>query len=92
MVWSFVGFALTTANTGIYAAFALTKDDVYPDFYAWVMKPICLTAMAVSFMLKPRRRDSKYMSFLYAQYAILTLVSEVSELDNQSISSYIHRL
>ena len=27
--WSVVGFALTTAHTGIYAAFALTKDDVY---------------------------------------------------------------
>ena len=77
--WSVVGFALTTAQTCINAAFALTKDDVYSDFYAWVVKPICFTAMAVSFMLKPRRSDSTYMTFLYAQYAILTLVCEVSE-------------
>ena len=90
--WSVVGFALTTAHTGIHAAFALTKDDAYGDFYVWVTKPICVTAMAVSFMLKPRRRDFAYMTFLYFQYATLTLGSEVSELDDQSISSYLPQL
>ena len=83
--WSIITFVLTTAHTGFYAALAFTEDRVYTDFYAWVTKPICITAMAVSFMLKPRRRDSAYMTFLNAQYAILTLGSTVSELDDQTL-------
>ena len=76
--WSIVGFVLTSAHTAIYAAFAVTKDDVYRDFYAWIVKPTCFTAMVISFSLKPRRTDLGHMFLLYSQYGILTLGTEVS--------------
>ena len=75
--WSVVGFILSISHTATYAAFASTKDEVYIDFYTWVSKPICFTAMAVSFLLKPRRTGFAYIAFLYFQYAILTLGSEI---------------
>ena len=84
--WSVISFVLTSSYTAIYAAFALTKDDVYSDFYAWVTKPTCFTAMAVSFALNPTSKNSGYMAFLYFQYTILTLGSEVSEAS--AFSSY----
>lgn len=78
--WSIIGFILTTSHAVINAVFALTKDDIYCDFYSWVMKPFCFTAMAVSFVLKPKRTDLGYMAFLYFQYTILMLGSEVSSM------------
>ena len=75
--WSVLGFVLTSSRTSIYVGFALTKDAVYSDFYAWVSMPTCFIAMAVSGLLKPRRTDSGYMMVLYIQYAILTLGSEI---------------
>ena len=86
--WSVVGFVLTSSHTAIGVVFALNKGDVYSEFYIWVMKPICVTAMVISFAVKPRRTDFAYMTFLYFQYAVLTLGSEVSERDVHSSSSY----
>eukprot|EP00519_Triparma_laevis_P003774 CAMPEP_0182497326 /NCGR_PEP_ID=MMETSP1321-20130603/5827_1 /TAXON_ID=91990 /ORGANISM="Bolidomonas sp., Strain RCC1657" /LENGTH=114 /DNA_ID=CAMNT_0024701169 /DNA_START=185 /DNA_END=526 /DNA_ORIENTATION=+ len=35
-----------------------------------------MTAMAISFVLKPRRQDRAYNSFLVLQYVLLSFVSE----------------
>lgn len=76
--WTVIGYLLTCAHTAIYAAFALTKDNVYSDFYGWIYIPISATFVSVSFMLKPRRTDFKYKALLFSQVAVLTLGSEVS--------------
>ena len=76
-LWCIVGFVLTTCHTGIYAAFALSGNPIYHKFYAWVSKPTCVTAMAISFLLKPRRTDLKYQVFLLFQYCLLTFGSEL---------------
>ena len=88
MVWSLVCFMLTSCYTAIAIA-TLTRDRNETErnqnkldsklryFYAWICLPISGTAMVISFLLKPRRNDFTYKFFLYSQFAIFTLVSEV---------------
>ena len=78
--WSVIAFVLTSSQMALYAAYALTQDDMYSNFYAWVTKPTCFTAMAISVVLKPSRTYFGYMAFLQFQYAVMTLLSEVSEI------------
>ena len=40
-------------------------------------KPTCVLAMAISFLLKPRREDLAYRAFLLFQYCQLTFGSEI---------------
>ena len=76
--WSILGFLLTSSYFAIYLAFALSKDSIWTQFYGWIGLPVSITAMCLSFALKPRRTDSKYKAFLYFQYALLTVGVEVN--------------
>ena len=76
--WAAIGFVLTTSHAGIYAAFAVSGDLIYRDFYAWVTKPVSLTALFISFSLKPRREDFFYKFVLYFQWSIFCICTEVS--------------
>ena len=61
---TFLMFLITSTNTLVHAAFAVTKDNVNPYFYVWVVVPISAAAMAISFVLKTRRKGW-YNVFLY---------------------------
>ena len=56
-VWSVVGFLVTGIATGLYVAFAWTGKKKYPQFFSWIVTPICGTAMVLSLCLKPRKTD-----------------------------------
>ena len=73
--WSTLGFILTTSYTALEAAYAFSGEVKYSLFYAWVMVPIAVTGMALSFALKPRRNNFAYKAFLFAQYAIFAFGS-----------------
>ena len=42
-------------------------------FWLFTIMPIAIGAMAVSFLLKPRRNDRQYKTFLYFQYLAIVL-------------------
>ena len=75
--WSVVGFGITSLYTGIHIPFALNGDETIAEFYAYVLIPICTTVQIISFLLKPRREDFAYKAFLYLQYVLFTVVSEI---------------
>ena len=75
--WSIFGFGITSIYTGNQILYAKTGDDTFPKFYAWILLPVCVTAQVISFLLKPRREDSFYKAFLYTQYFLFTVVSEI---------------
>ncbi|GMH79050.1 hypothetical protein TrLO_g7737 [Triparma laevis f. longispina] len=71
---------ITTGYAAIYAYFASSSNshglEKLHDFWIWIMLPISVSAMGISFALKPRREDRPYKVFLYAQYFILTYFAE----------------
>ncbi|GMI18357.1 hypothetical protein TrLO_g7900 [Triparma laevis f. longispina] len=71
--------SITTGFTAIYAYYAYTDDEdekeKFHDFWTWVTLPISITAMAISFSLKPRREDRPYKTLLYAQYFLYVFAS-----------------
>ena len=74
----------TTAYTIIYAYFALISDEaekekIY-DYWMWIILPLPITAIGVSFCLKPRRDDLPYRIFLYLQYFVYAYVSQFLRL------------
>ena len=54
-----------------------TSDDTFTSFYAWIFLPVCVTAMVISFLLKQSRTDLAYKIFLYSQYFLFSIVSEI---------------
>ena len=75
--WSIIGFGITSLYTGTHFIFARSGDKTFIRFYAWILLPICITAMVISFGLKPRRENLIYKTFIYAQYVLLAFVSEI---------------
>ena len=75
--WSIIGFIITSVYTGIHGIFAKDGDETITKFYAWVIKPFCYTTMAISLLLKPRRNNFAYKAFLYSQYVLFTIGSEL---------------
>ena len=55
----------------------MTGDETLTEFYGWILLPICVTAMTISFGLKPCRTDFAYKVFLYSQYFLFSFVSEI---------------
>ena len=49
-------------------AFLVSGDEIYSSFFAWILLPISLTSVCISFALKPRRNDLAYRTILYSQY------------------------
>ena len=76
--WSIVGFLLSSMVTVYEVSFILTGDKKNKDFYGWIVMPISTSAMAVSFVLKPRKNDLPYKVFLHFQYFFFTFGSLVS--------------
>ncbi|GMI17772.1 hypothetical protein TrLO_g3271 [Triparma laevis f. longispina] len=68
-------FLITTSTTLIYVYFAFTRDIAIHKFWLWIIIPISVTAMSISFVLKPRRNDGRYNFFLYFQYFIFAYIS-----------------
>ncbi|GMH80284.1 hypothetical protein TL16_g08484 [Triparma laevis f. inornata] len=64
----------------MYAYYARTGDEKVYKFWAWIILPSSVTAMAISFVLKPRRQDQAYKVFLVLQYVLFTLVTEILSL------------
>ena len=75
--WSAVCFLVTSSFTGIHLAHAISGDSVYTQYYAFMLLPMAGTALACSFALKPRRIDFAYKTFLYIQYGLSTVASEL---------------
>ena len=72
-IWSILGFVVTSSHTYLMVAFVVTGREVYTLFYSWLLMPICSMSMAISFLLKPRRTDVGYLSFLYIQYGVFNI-------------------
>ncbi|GMH95309.1 hypothetical protein TL16_g13124 [Triparma laevis f. inornata] len=70
---------LTYGRTAIFAYYAYSSDEQEQEkirkFCVWIEVPITVTAMSISFTLKPRREDRLYKIFLYVQYFAYTFVS-----------------
>ncbi|GMH59134.1 hypothetical protein TrLO_g15018 [Triparma laevis f. longispina] len=68
-IYSLLMLLITIGNTSLYARFASTisskeRDKIY-DFWRWILLPLAMTAMTISFALKPRREDFKYKIILH---------------------------
>ena len=74
---SLVGFVISNLYTANNVAFALTGDEVYKLFYGWVLLPTCVTALFISFTLKPRRDDLPYLTFISFQYLSFSIGGEI---------------
>ncbi|GMH98487.1 hypothetical protein TrVE_jg9990 [Triparma verrucosa] len=66
----------TGGYTAVYAYFAHTRDEKVMEFWGWIIIPISITAMGISFFLKPRREDRAYKVALIFQYVLFAFVSE----------------
>lgn len=79
-IYSVLMACITTGYAAIYAYFASSSNsrglEKLHDFWIWIMLPISVSAMGISFALKPRREDRPYKVFLYVQYFILTYFAE----------------
>ena len=77
--WSIVGFVLSSVYPACEAVFASIGDVQVTAFYGWILLPISTTAMAISFVMKPRMNSLPYMFFLHFQYLIFSFGSRVSD-------------
>ena len=75
--WSVITFTITNIYTGVHVIYSLNGDETIIKFYAWILLPICITVQAISFLLKPRRTDFAYKTFLYLQYFLFIIVPEI---------------
>ena len=76
-VYSVLMACITTSYTALYAYYARTGDEKVYKFWKWIIAPMAVTAVGISFALKPRREDWAYKVFLVLQYVLFTFVSEI---------------
>ncbi|GMH75834.1 hypothetical protein TrLO_g15657 [Triparma laevis f. longispina] len=89
--YSLLTFLITISFTLVYFyrtffASGLIEAEIR-DFWLYIMAPLCLTAMNISFVLKPRRRDLKYRVFLISQYVIFTFFGPILSVISNSYSA-----
>ncbi|GMH47155.1 hypothetical protein TrVE_jg3053 [Triparma verrucosa] len=75
-VYSVLMACITTGFTALYAYFAQTSDEKVSVFWIWITLPIAISAMSISFVLKPKREDRAYKVALLFQYVLFSFVSE----------------
>ena len=82
---------ITTGYPALYVYFAKTDDadeqEKILKFWTWIIYPMSVAAMVISFGLKPRRDDLPYKIFLFLQYFIFTYVSQFSSLVGQNLET-----
>ena len=76
-IYSALMFCLSSSITALYISFAISGDQKISNFWVWIFLPTSLTAMCISFALKPRRVDWQYKVFLWAQYFLFTTCPEI---------------
>ncbi|GMH62352.1 hypothetical protein TrST_g13759 [Triparma strigata] len=67
---------ISTGNIAPFYFYARTGDVKALRFWMWIILPLSTTAMAISFVLKPRRKDWAYKVSLVLQYVMFAFVSE----------------
>ncbi|GMI46432.1 hypothetical protein TrCOL_g1227 [Triparma columacea] len=76
---------ITTSYTALYAYYAFSDDpyerDTIHDFWMWITIPISVTAMGISFCLKPRREDLPYKVFIYIQFIVYAVMSQLFSIN-----------
>ncbi|GMH75197.1 hypothetical protein TrLO_g13284 [Triparma laevis f. longispina] len=82
---------ITTGSAAVYAYCAYSSDEEEREkinkFWGWIMLPISMTAMGISFALKPRREDRPYTIFLYAQCFTYAYGREFPKLIGQNFET-----
>ena len=75
--WSVLGFLMSLLYTVVHVPFAQVRDVIWTMFYEWIVLLIGVTAMAILFALKQRRRYLGYKALLYCQYGLFQFASEI---------------
>ncbi|GMI01543.1 hypothetical protein TrLO_g10204 [Triparma laevis f. longispina] len=86
-LYSILMACISNGNTALHAYYARTGEEKALRFWMWIILPISTTAMALSFVLKPRRKVRAYKVFLILQYVLYSFVSEILSVVGEDFTS-----